>query len=139
MRKMSDKNQTVMVKEHKDYKLPADFKKGWIDALKSGKYNQVESLFYEKGCGYCAIGVALVECRNIDKSFLDGMSTLDNVCDNFKIPYADVKIPWSYGSSNKAKINIIDLENVIMEMNDVDLASFNQIADWIDENVEEME
>ena len=124
---------------NKDYKLPADFKKGWIDGLRSGDFNQTESFLYEEGCGYCAIGVALVECHNIDKSFLDGMSTLDNVCDNFKIPYADVKIPWLYGSGHKAIIDIIDLEDMIMEMNDGDGASFNQIADWIEVNVEEME
>ena len=120
-----------------DYKLPADFKKGWIDGLRSGDFKQAEGLLYEEGCGYCAIGVALVECHNIDKSFLDGMSTLDNVCENSKIPYADVKIPWFYGSSRKATKNIIDLEYVIMEMNDRDGASFDEIADWIDENVEE--
>ncbi len=131
-----------MVKERKDYKLPADFKKGWVDALKSGEYNQVEGSFYEEGCGYCALGVAIVECLSIDKSFLDGMSTLDNICEMYKIPYADVKIPWSYGSSNKARINninIIDLEDRIMEMNDGDGASFSEIAEWIEDNVEEME
>ena len=121
---------------NKDYKLPADFKKGWVNALKSGEYNQVEGSFYEGGCGYCAIGVALVECHSIDKSFLDGMSTLDNICEMYKIPYADVKIPWEYGSSPR---EIIDLEDRIMEMNDGDGASFSEIAEWIEDNVEEME
>tara|TARA_R110000823_G_scaffold253380_1_gene375889 strand:- start:346 stop:744 length:399 start_codon:yes stop_codon:yes gene_type:complete len=125
--------------ERKDYILPADFKKGWIDALKSGEYNQVEGSFYEVGCGYCALGVAIVECLSIDKSFLAGMSTLDNICENYKIPYADVKIPWRYGSSDRTVRDTVELEDMIMEMNDGDGASFNQIADWIDENVEEME
>tara|TARA_R110000803_G_scaffold67926_1_gene129665 strand:- start:35 stop:424 length:390 start_codon:yes stop_codon:yes gene_type:complete len=121
----------------KDYKLPADFKKGWVNALKSGEYNQVEGSFYEEGCGYCALGVAIVECLSINKSFLDGMSTLDNICEKYKIPYADVKIPWKYGSSHTTEI--IDLEDRIMEMNDGDGASFSKIAEWIEDNVEEME
>ncbi len=125
--------------KRKDYKLPADFKKGWVDALKSGEYNQVEGLFYEEGCGYCALGVAIVECLSIDKSFLDGMSTLDNICEKYKIPYADVKIPWRYGSSDKTVRDTVELENMIMEMNDGDGASFSEIAEWIEDNIEEME
>tara|TARA_R110000803_G_scaffold40778_3_gene87792 strand:+ start:2103 stop:2501 length:399 start_codon:yes stop_codon:yes gene_type:complete len=125
--------------ERKDYKLPADFKKGWIDSLTSGEYEQIDGAFYEKGCGYCAIGVAIIECLSIDKSFLDGMMTLDQICEKYKIPYADVKIPWGYGSSDRTIADTIDLEDVIMEMNDGDGYSFNQIAEWIEDNVEEME
>ena len=125
--------------ERKDYKLPAEFKKGWVDALTSGEYEQVDGSFYEEGYGYCAIGVALVECLSIDKSFLDCMSTLDNICEKYEIPYADVKIPWGYGSSSKSIADTIDLEDMMMEMNDGDGYSFNQIAEWIEDNVEEME
>ena len=34
------------MKQRKDYKLPADFKKGWVDALKGGEYEQVDGSFY---------------------------------------------------------------------------------------------
>ena len=125
-----------MVIKNKEYILPADFKKGWIDGLRSGKYKQVDGVFYDVGCGYCAIGVALVECHSIDKSFLAGMSTLNNICENYEIPYADVKIPWRYSASGSVE-ETTDLEEIIMEMNDGDGASFNEIADWIEVNIEE--
>ena len=127
----------------KDYKLPADFKKKWVDALKSGEYYQIKGSFYEEGCGYCALGVAMVECLGIDKSFLNRMCTEDSVCEKHGIPYADIKIPWGYGSSDRT---IADKENLvtrIVRMNDGDGDgygySFNQIAEWIEDNVEEME
>ena len=121
----------------KDYKLPADFKKGWVDALKGGEYEQVDGSFYVEGCGYCAIGVAMVECLNVDKYLLDCMSTLDNVCEKHEIPYDDIKIPWRYGSSDRPIETTTDLEEVMMEMNDGEGYSFNEIAEWIEENVEE--
>ena len=108
-----------MVIKNKEYILPADFKKGWIDGLRSGKYKQVDGVFYDVGCGYCA-----------------GMSTLNNICENYEIPYADVKIPWRYSASGSVE-ETTDLEEIIMEMNDGDGASFNQIADWIEVNIEE--
>ena len=123
--------------ERKDYKLPAEFKKGWIDALKSGEYNQIDGAFYEEGCGYCVIGVAMVECLNVDKSILEGMRTLDNICEEHEIPYAKIKLPWTYGSSSKPQAHTIDLEDMMMEMNDGDRLPFSEIAEWIEENIEE--
>lgn len=41
-----------------EQKLPADFKAKWLDALRSGRYEQTEG-FLSRGGGFCCLGVAL--------------------------------------------------------------------------------
>tara|TARA_R110002051_G_scaffold164884_2_gene235745 strand:+ start:416 stop:799 length:384 start_codon:yes stop_codon:yes gene_type:complete len=125
-----------MQSKRKDYTLPSLMREQWLGALRGDDYKQIDGSFYEAGCGYCALGVAMVECLDIDKSYLEGKATAQSIHEEWSLPYADIKIPWGYGSSDRTVIDTVELEDMIMEMNDGDGMSFCQIAEWIDDNVE---
>ena len=122
----------------KEYTLPKAFKKDWVDALKSGGYNKVEEMLYnsdEDNCGYCAIGVALSYCLNVDDSFLDNMTMIDKVLEESILSEEEVTIPWAYNTGiNCAEVPGLDEE--IIERNDCTDFTFEEIGNWIDNNVE---
>ena len=110
----------------KKYKLKKVFAKRWVDALRSGDYKQGKH-YLESDGNYCCLGVA---CR-------------------IQVPSANLSLKsWiryehdgvSYTVLNKMpKLLIGDEENefvsMLARMNDRDV-SFNEIANWIEENVE---
>lgn len=106
--------------KEKDVRLPKAFKKKWIAALRSGKYSQSVG-YLEDSDGYCCLGVA---CRiQHPKMKLYG----DFINDfNFK-RLRDVNVP-------KILKGNIDLPKILSEMND-NGHSFEEIADWIEENL----
>jgi len=130
--------QTLSVPEYKNYTLPQEFKETWIEGLTSGNYNQIEGVFYDSdkdNCGYCAIGVALSHCLNIDDSYLDNKLSISNVVEESFLSERELTIPWSFNH----KVAYSDselLEDEIMGMNDSERWSFKEIAEWIDNNVE---
>lgn len=103
-------------------KLPPEFKKKWVEALRSGKYKQGSGQLYSDDYKkYCCLGVAGSIC-GISKKELDKSGLFDefNFCDGVDVP-------------NPIKGD--DGENVpgfLANANDSG-ATFEEIANWIEE------
>lgn len=118
------------MKSKKFPKLPVLFKRKWLKALRSGKYEQAHGILCEhigynhKSAkdvyGFCCLGVAghiqgvLSGNRNSGKGYLEGMKGIS-------------KIPAPLRGDN-------DLTCKLTTMNDRG-SSFKKIAAWIDRNL----
>ena len=110
-------------------KLPKAFKKKWVNALRSGNFQQGSShLFDSDDNTYCCIGVAGVVC-GIPKTKLDGIGFLDSetkvnlLAEKNKVP--KILIESAVESGEKT------LAIHLAEMNDGP-NSFKQIAAYIE-------
>ena len=117
----------------KDFRLPKEFAEKWLKALRSGDYEQGTSTMYHKYSGgycYCCLGVA---CRiEYPLHYLKGNNghyagLIEKSLHQLKFDLK--KIPKELKGSN-------DLVDKLMRMNDDECKSFDQIADWIEDNVE---
>jgi len=108
-------------------KLPKTFKKKWLDALRSGKYQQIKKTLYGSG-SYCCLGVAGRIC-GLTPGQLDDTDFGTYWQDAH--PKIKSKLPKQLlYTDNKENNDIID---VLVQMNDSG-ANFNEIADHIDEH-----
>ena len=92
-------------------KLDPEFKKKWVNALRSGEYKQGDCSLFRNG-KYCCLGVASV-ILGWDKKG-DGYKFLPDL-----IQYGGAS---GFGSR-------------LVQMNDSHEKTFNQIADFIDKNL----
>jgi hypothetical protein len=106
----------------KEFQLPREFGEKWIKALRSGEYKQntdAQLLVPETGC-YCALGVFAV-ANGMELSD-DGMDVLiDGKLADYK-PFKDLM----------TKEGMVK----IYRLNDSKDATFPELADWIERNVE---
>ncbi len=109
--------------------MDSAIKTKWIEALRSGKYTQAMSGLRNCNDGYCWLGVL---CDILD-------------------PNAWSRQPWSshyeFGRGNNRNAGTLptyikwdtgissDTEAQLVEMNDIEKLSFNQIADYIEKNL----
>ncbi len=105
------------------YRLPKEFAEKWTAALRSGKYEQTNEELYD-GNGFCCLGVACVIAGH-QKWRLKGHPWPSKAIKSVRVP-DEIK---TYDGSYSLVAKLADL-------NDNNGYSFNQIADWIDENVE---
>ena len=105
----------------KEHRLPKEFTEKWTAALRSGSYKQTESQLYDGDNGFCCLGVACVVAGHL-KNKLTGYGFPADV-------FQRLKIPKSLHTDEE------DLAHLLSTMNDAG-KSFEQIADWIDKNVE---
>jgi hypothetical protein len=123
---------------NKKYKLPREFTKEWLTALRSGKYKQTSgSLYNIQDQGYCCIGVAarikypLHYLKNkINKSAGNLQGNKKSICSDTK--YKLSKIPQEL----KGSVNANNFVSQLVNLNDDKGYSFEEIAEWIEENVE---
>ena len=105
-------------------KLPVEFKKKWVEALRSGTYKQGKANLYEpKTCSYCCIGVAGKLCGIELNELSDEGYLMSDVLDLSNVP----NMIQGCGDENA-------LTDYLAFMNDND-KTFEQIADWIDLNL----
>jgi hypothetical protein len=99
-------------------KLPIEIKTKWLEALRSGEYKQgAERLYTEETDTYCCLGVLNKVCN------LESCST---------VYLRGNKVP------NMLNLDVtpdITLTTILTNMNDAQGKSFNEIADWIEENL----
>ena len=97
-----------------DYKdkhmLTAEQKNVWIEALRSGDYEQGRGLYKDNDGCYCAVGILNEILSGGNPYSRAGTDVIDSMPQRHSV--------W----------------NVITKMND-DGKSFNEIADWIEENL----
>lgn len=108
-------------------KLPIDFKTKWVAALRSGEYKQTDGKLYRSGfertslkTGYCCLGVACI-VAGYPKEELAGLSI---------IPQRFYKVPAMLCGGVGERYAVQALTN----LNDMKNYSFNQIADYIEQN-----
>ena len=131
------------------YSLPKDFKEAWIKALKSGNYKQGAGALRRENeqlipqTEYCCLGVAC-SVAGVPEEYISG-EWIDSQDLFTSGGYKYDKVPKAlHGEADNN-----DLVNVLSTMNDsydkVDIEkdtteghefSFEDIADWIDENIE---
>lgn len=104
-------------------KAPAQWRKEWVAALRSGNYKQGQGALRVDDC-FCCLGVACDLFNNAKwergttraSYFLGNMSC---------IPLA---VSLVFGLSSKQ-------ENILMELNDNDKATFAEIANYIEKEI----
>jgi hypothetical protein len=122
------------MKKQKEFRLPRRFAEKWLEALRSGKYNQAKETLYDKQSNsYCCLGLA---CRlEYPLRFLESREGYaETICksdDGHGLKLNLHKIPKEL--RGRARDN--DLVGELTGLND-DGFSFGYIADWIEENVE---
>ena len=113
--------------KHK-YSLPWRFKKSWIEALKSGYYIQgtgvLRSIDNDGDAQYCCLGVA-GHVAGVEETEIKG-EWVDDFFEKYQ-PVPEVLHGEADGN---------ELVEALASMNDNDNQfTFNDIADWIDDNV----
>lgn len=98
-------------------KLPKDFKKKWVKALRSGKYKQGKYYLYAGDGTYCCLGVAGIVNGCSIESMKGQSGTMEKI-------YREVTpVPLSYGEIQ-----------TLTGMNDSYGKTFEEIADYIEQN-----
>lgn len=98
-------------------KLPVEFKQKWVLALRSGNYRQGQGYLHNSGY-YCCLGVA-ARCAGVSRAEMGDCEFIPKSC--VLVP----EILWGMSG----------LPNDLIRMNDKLGWTFNQIADWIEENL----
>lgn len=104
------------------YSLPKDYKKAWVEALRSGEYQQ-EYHYLSCDDGFCALGVAYCAVSDIPQDILENKENLQDVEYDYDVPR---------GLRDGTMLN-----NQIIDLNDDKGQDFEYIADWIEENVKD--
>ncbi len=94
--------------------LTKKLKQKWIDALKGGEYQQGVGMLHDGSGGYCCLGV---------------LQAIDN-----EIIPESIYLLSGIGCRSCVRSLPMKVQNMLASMND-DGHSFNQIADWIDKNI----
>lgn len=97
-----------MYNDKGDFKLNSLSKLKWVQALRNGEYKQVYGKLTSDCGGFCALGVAC----------------------SIGVAYANKDNKTVFGGDLPGY-----LQGKITFMNDVDKLTFNEIADWIEENL----
>lgn len=108
--------------------MNAEIKQKWVEALRSGRYEQAQGTLQRTGeeAGYCCLGVLC------DVVAPDSWVDEDVQAVLFHTPgYGAMPSPSVYQASG---LTIADSEALALK-NDVQHLSFNEIADWIEENL----
>ena len=104
-------------------KLDPEFKKKWVEALRSGKYEQGRTYLRSMENRYCCLGVA---CD------LFNPKAWELSKHRYTLSHSSTWIPHEIC----AEIYLDDFAiGKLVNMNDKSMQSFKQIADWIEENL----
>jgi hypothetical protein len=109
----------------KQYQLPAAFATKWVEALRSGEYNQGQSRLKAGVNSYCCLGVACV-MQGATKRQLSTYGYIPKL--------SKINVPKEL----KGQASERGIVKALTTMNDAG-KSFPEIADWITENVEFVE
>ena len=117
-------------------KLPPKFKEKWLEALRSGDYDQCQSQLHEEG-GFCCLGVAGIICgHSIEFMGDQGVFTKDQ----FKGNYKKLRIPSCLKGSPVQSKNlepVKDFNQIVKTLTDMNDGgdTFDDIADWVEINL----
>ena len=107
-------------------------KNKWLDALRSGKYQQIRRTLCDGQNGYCCLGVLADVCEIGQWDESGAFYHVDGEDD-----YGDPNDCWAELSDHV--LTAIDLDHAdqsyLITLNDSELRDFTEIADWIEENL----
>lgn len=115
-------------------KLNPEFKEKWIEALKSGKYKQGKGKLRSNKEYYCCLGVAC-KIEGIPDVFLDTNVSNDYIStlpsEIITINLKPLNEGYTYSETVKTLVDMNDGN----DESGISRKSFNEIADWIEENL----
>lgn len=113
-------------------KLDPDFKKKWIDALRSGEYKQGKSTLYDQITNsFCCLGVACVVASG--KLPVAGYFYIPERADMHPgFGHADA-VPKILRGNAGVPDHLAKMNDGVVEFDQS--ISFDEIADWIEENL----
>lgn len=126
-------------------KLPSEFKKKWIAALRSGDYKQGHKMLKSKDDKYCCLGVAceiigikIKDSEGYHAYPIDIIETYPEVKN--KLPIILLEQPKERSEKNQGIVDILARMNDGKEGTSrlevvKSRKSFLEIADWIEENL----
>lgn len=125
-------------------KLKPEFKKSWLEALRSGNFNQGNGFLHSKD-DFCCLGV-LCEVNRVPSKIKDDSEYFFPEYSRiytYAFPYSEMEhSPDFYWLrelfENSEEITYLDLGRItdkLIDMNDGGGKNFNEIADWIEENL----
>lgn len=107
--------------------MKRDERDRWCEALRSGKYVQGIGSLHNRS-GYCCLGVWL-EVEGVQSTHHDA-----NVCDSYDFGVSgETHMPNEQWASEHG-VSWDDMEHCA-ELNDTNQSTFEEIADWIEENL----
>lgn len=109
--------------------MDANLKSRWIEALRSGKYEQGSGQLKDHSGNYCCLGV-LCAIQDIDLEFPP------RGCNSGR--YGDYSFPengHAPGLYDEVTGDDASYRSVLARMNDDGHTSFSNIADWIENNI----
>jgi hypothetical protein len=115
-------------------KLDPDVKARWLDALRSGRYQQSRgALCQDEDGALCHIGLASSFCcigvlGHLEK--LHQYERTSDIVDKFSDVFSD---SLTVQGNVATEPRTMSVAMTLVEMNDGERLNFNQIADWIEE------
>lgn len=107
--------------------MKRELKQKWVDALRSGQYQQCTTRLND-GVGFCCLGVLLdvvdPEWIELDHKFGTARGTM--LCESFASEHG-----LDTGSFDEDR----EIQHQLAYLNDDEQKSFSEIADWIEANV----
>lgn len=123
-------------------KLPADIKAKWLEALRSGRYQQGRAILRSPDNNFCCLGVLcdIIDPEKWDKTQLNG-AIHPGLADVWGVGYCypDIQLMYNINSDVSETLNSLDdgrksVMGIVSSMNDMG-RSFAEIATWIEENL----
>lgn len=133
------------MEQQTSYKLPTDFKEKWVAALRSGNYKQgtgrLVSVFGAAGImSYCCLGVAckiagfsddnMIGCSYPYGIIKENSKAAKNLPEAFHLPNYDPRTPRICDGKDT-----LSIAGVLANLNDQRKWNFDQIADFIEQNL----
>jgi hypothetical protein len=105
-------------------KMPEKVKTKWLEALRSGKYNQTTEVL-QNDCGYCCLGVL---CRVGEKEDADLEFDTEGALHGANLSSHQYDV-YAWAGLD------VHTENVLINLNDEEVKDFDEIADFIEEHL----
>ncbi len=107
--------------------MKAELKAQWVAALRSGQYKQGVGYLHNQGC-YCCLGVLADTYNPKGWTPIDGWDNGYQFCGQSSV--------LEYYSLNEFGLSS-EYQDILIGFNDDTKYTFEQIADWIEQNVAE--
>ena len=135
-------------------KLPVEFKRQWIEALRSGKYSQTvgelfsynvntknvemhdgtnKEVLYDPN-SYCCLGVAC-HILGIGNEDLNGIGNPYSLFEKFQENLTQEELYKQFANFPVMLMTPSSEVDKLVHLNDEEMWTFNKIADWIEENL----
>lgn len=130
----------------KQFKLPKDFAEKWLTNLRNGEYKQSKGQLYDE-IGYCCLGIACLTAgyNNSDMKNVTGdgyASTItaytdkDNGSKRYNLAKPLLNVPEELRMPSDVNSLVLKLTTMNDGGHNKDYKSFEEIATWVEKNVE---